>query len=80
MFIGRVKLQSGKATFVCLWSIVMRTIMLSAKATLRQSYFHIFVEGSDAKTVKVVLLLSSKAGSFQVFSHSYYLVAFTIAR
>ncbi len=38
--------------------------MLSGKATLRQSHFHVFVEDSDVKTVRVVLLLLSKAGSF----------------
>ncbi len=52
--------------------------MLFGKTTLEQSHFHVFAESSNVKTVKVVLLLPSKAGSFQVFSHSYYLVAFTI--
>ncbi len=57
--------------------------MLSGKAILGRSHFHIFVKGSNIKTVRVVLLLPSKAGSFQydqliVFLHSYYLVAFTI--
>ncbi len=45
--------------------------------------FHILVLDNNIKIVRVVLLLPSKAGSFQydqliVFSYSYYLVAFTI--
>ncbi len=61
----------------------MWTIMLSGKVTLGQNHFHVFVESSDVKTMRVVLLLPSTAGSFQydqliVFSHSYYLVVITI--
>ncbi len=42
-----VKLHLSKITFICLWRPIMWTIILLGKATLKQSHFHIFVEGND---------------------------------
>ncbi len=72
------RLVNGNIKEVALSSSPPITFFLGDSAS-----FHTLDLDNKIKIMRVVLLLPSKAGSFQydqliIFSHSYYLVAFTI--